>query len=215
MVSYQNNYLFKGHKIFKFSIHLITISLIVSSMIYSGCGKELPIEEDLSTDKIKFFDEDSNQVSFPGFAHGKNMVMGFIFTHCPDICPMTTNNMQRIEKKLKENEINNITFVSLTFDPVRDTPSVLKQYAEIRGIDISNWHFLTGSQNSIDSVKKKMKILAIAGDTTYTPDGTPSYFFTHTDRISLIDKSGRVRKNYSGSKIDVDEIVNDIKTLGD
>ena len=205
----------KGEEKLKISFHLVLILLLIAIFLYIGCSKGLPVEKDISLEKIEFFDEDSNKVSFPRFAEGKNVVMGFIFTHCPDICPMTTNNMQRVEKKLKENKINNVTFVSLTFDPMRDTPSVLKQYAEIRGIDLSNWHFLTGNQNSIDSVKNKMNILAIAGDTTYTPDGTPSYFFTHTDRISLIDKSGRVRKNYSGSKIDVDEIVNDIKTLGD
>jgi protein SCO1/2 len=59
------------------------------------------------------------------------------------------------------------------------------------------------------------KIFAIAGDTTFTESGEPVYFFVHTDRITLIDQQGNIRKEYSGSRINLDEIVSDIKYLGE
>jgi protein SCO1/2 len=64
-------------------------------------------------------------------------------------------------------------------------------------------------------MKKAMNFVAAAGDTSYTEDGMPYYFFVHTDRISLIDQEGKIRKNYKGSRIDINEIIKDIKTIED
>lgn len=181
----------------------------------SGCDKKISVEVDLSKEKFELLNEDSVKVYFPQNVKGKTVVLGYIYTNCPDICPMTTNNMQKIQEKLENININNVTFLSLSFDPLRDTPSVLKQYADIRGIGLTNWHFLTGTQKMIDSLKSEMHFVALAEDTSYSANNTPYYFFTHTDRISLIDKEGKIRKNYPGSHINIDEIINDIKSLGD
>lgn len=199
---------------FKFIYTSLLLTISILFVIY-GCGKKLPVETDLSKYKFELLNEDSSKIFFPEMVKGKTVVMGYIYTNCPDICPMTTNNMQKIENMLKEMKFNNVAFLSLSFDPLRDTPSVLKQYANIRGISLSNWHFLTGTQKVIDSLKKEMHFVAFAEDTSYAANNTPYYFFTHTDRISLIDKSGKLRKNYRGSKIDINEIINDIKSLGD
>lgn len=192
-----------------------SLGLILILFTITGCGEKLPVEKDLSKENFELLNEDSTKVIFPDLVKGKTVVMGYVYTNCPDICPMTTNNMQKVEKILKEENINNVTFLTLSFDPLRDTPSILKQYADIREINLSNWHFLTGTQGVIDSLKKEMHFVAVADDTSYAEDNTPYYFITHTDRISLIDKSGRLRKNYPGSKLNIDEIINDIKTLGD
>jgi protein SCO1/2 len=157
--------------------------------------------------------QDSAVVEFPDYLKGKIAVMGFIFTNCPDICPLTTNNMQRIKAELEKENIKDVLFVSLSFDPARDKPFVLKDYARIRNIDLKGWQFLTGKQSVIDTIKKKMHFFAVAADTSYSEDGKKYYFFVHTDRISLIDKQGRVRKNYKGSTINIGEIVNDIKQI--
>ncbi len=136
--------------------------------------------------------------------------MGFIFTNCPSICPLTTNNMRIIQDSLKVNNVQNVELVSLSFDPDADTPGILKKYAELRNLDTSNWTFLTGRKSTIDSLIKAVEVLAIP-DTTITPKGSEFINYIHTDRISLIDEQGRIRKNYQGSKINIDEIVNDIK----
>jgi protein SCO1/2 len=188
--------------------------VVLITAFLSGCKDELPVEKDISKYRFELLNEDSSKVYFPEIVKGKITVLGYIYTNCPDICPMTTNNMEKIEQKLKEMNIDNVTFISLSFDPLRDTPSILKQYAAIRDINLSNWHFLTGKENTIDSIKKQMNFFAVAEDTSYSADNKPYYFFTHTDRISLIDQSGRLRKNYKGSNINIEEIVNDIKSLG-
>ena len=141
--------------------------------------------------------------------------MGFIFTNCPDICPLTTNNLQSIQKRLKKDNVKNVEVAALSFDPDRDTPGVLKEYAEVRNINLSNFQFLTGKKEVVDSLISAMNVKAYSGDTTYTKNGKPVYFYVHTDRISLIDQQGNVRKDYRGSRANIDEVVEDVKSLGD
>ncbi len=141
--------------------------------------------------------------------------MGFIYTHCPDICPMTTHNMYLTEKQLKEDGIDNVKFVAISFDPDRDTPEVLTKFAEIRDLDFNSWTLLTGEKNTVNELMKRFDVKAIKTDETIDDEGNPEYSMMHTDRISLIDKNGRLRKNYKGSTLNIEELVNDIKTLED
>ena len=196
----------------KYSAVLLLLLLILISI--NSCKPTLPVEKRIFT-SFQLINQDSAKVDFPDDFKGKILVMGFIFTNCPDICPLTTNNLHLVQEKLKKENIGNVQIAALSFDPDRDTPSVLKQYAEIRDIDLSNFEFLTGKKNVVDSLISLMGVKAFSGDTTYTKDGKPVYFYIHTDRISLIDQKGNVRKDYRGSRANIDEIVEDIKSIGD
>jgi protein SCO1/2 len=90
---------------------------------------------------------------------------------------------------------------------------VLKKFAEIRELDLNNWTLLTGDINTIADLLRRFEVRAIPTDSTYSEDGELSYSIMHTDRISLIDKNGILKKHYPGSKLNVDEIFNDIKIL--
>lgn len=128
---------------------------------------------------------------------------------------MTTHNMQLTEDRLKKEGIKNVKFISVTFDPNRDFPSVLKKYAEIRNIDFKDWTLLWGDKKNTNSFMDRFDITFFPTNTTYSPDGEMSYSMMHTDRISLIDSKGILRKNYRGSRVNLDEFFNDIKYLGD
>ncbi len=189
--------------------------LIISVLILFGCQSKFPLNKDLTKQSYKFFNQDSVEVTFPGFIKGKTAVMGFIYTNCPDICPMTTHNMIITDEKLTEEGINDVQFILLTFDPDRDTPSVLKKYAEVRGINFDNWTLLWGDKENTDKLLIRFDVMALPSDSSYSDDGELNYYMIHTDRISLIDKDGRLRKNYQGSKVNLDELLNDIKELGE
>ncbi len=180
--------------------------------LFAGCSR-LPVLEDLSTMKYTFFNQDSARVSFPSTYKGKIAVVSFIYTHCPDICPLTTNNMQRLQDTLAAAKLKGVEFVTMTFDPNRDTPRVLKEYAEIRGIKFSDWDFLSGSDANTDSVTYAVDVRYFPHDSTYSKDGTLSYYITHTDKCILLDREGRVRGEYSGSQLDFPAIVKDLKSL--
>ncbi len=186
--------------------------LLLASCLFTGCSR-LPVLEDLSGMNYTFMNQDSAGVSFPSAYRGKIVVMSFIYSHCPDICPLTTNNMQHLQDTLTADKLNGVEFVTMTFDPNRDTPSVLKDYAEIRGIKFGDWDFLSGSDANTDSVTYAVDVRYFPNDSTYSKDGRLSYYITHTDKCVLMDRDGRVRGEYSGSQLDFRKIVRDIKSL--
>lgn len=194
---------------------LILIALFIFVLISLSCKEELPLNKDLTKKSYNFINQDGENVIFPDIIKGQITVMGFIYTHCPDICPMTTHNMYLTQKKLKEGEIDDVKFVALSFDPDRDSPEVLKKFAEVRELDFKSWTLLTGEKSTVNEIMKRFDVKAIKTDESIDEEGNSEYSMMHTDRISLIDENGRLRKNYKGSTINIEELVNDIKTLKD
>jgi protein SCO1/2 len=191
-------------KIFKLGLIVLTV--------YS-CTEKFEVIDDLSKENFALIDQTNTQRNFPSITKGKLTVVSYIFTNCPDICPLTTNNMRMIQEKVKEAKIYNVEFVSISFDPAQDKPETLRKFAEVRNLDLSNWTFLTGDKPVVDSLMNRIGILAVVSDSTVFKDRRKIFYFTHTDRIQLMDEDGKIRKNYKGSGINVEEIVRDIKSL--
>jgi len=187
--------------------------ILVSVFILSGCKSKFDKDEPLGKKNITLISQDSVVVNFPQDFKGKPFLLGFIFTNCPDVCPLTSHNFQLVQEEAKNEGINKVNFVLISFDPDRDKPSVLKEYAALRNIDESNFRLLTGDKDTIKALMKKMQVVAVPGDTSKTPDGELIYFYIHTDRAFLIDKDNRIRTEYRGSKLDVSQVVKDLKAL--
>lgn len=187
--------------------------LLLIIILFWGCKEKFPVIEELGSTQHNLVSQNNLNVVFPDFVKNKIVVMNYIFTNCPDICPLSTNNMRLIQERLKKEKIDNVQFVSLSFDPEFDSPEVLKKFAGIRNLDLSNWVFLTGEKSVTDSIIKKVGVFAVPNDSTIFKNGRKIFYYIHTDRIQLIDPEGRIRKNYKGSTINVDEIVADIKRL--
>ncbi len=188
------------------------LSILLLFLLVSGCIQNLPLDEKI--DNYELINQDSTAVVFPADFKSKILVVGFIFTNCPDICPLTTNNMHLIQEELKKENINkDVQFLSISFDPEIDKPSVLKKFAEVRNLDLNNWQLCTGTQKTINKLLDEFNVLAVQADTIYLPNNKVQYYYVHTDRISLLDQKGNLRKNYPGSKINIKEIVADIKEL--
>ena len=197
-------------KLFKYLIAVVFILLI-----FVSCKDNLPLDKDLTKKSYQLINQDSANVTFPDVIKGHITVLGFIYTHCPDICPMTTHNMYLTEKRLKEQGIEDVKFVGISFDPDRDTPEVLTKFAEVREINFKNWMLLTGKKEIIEDLLRRFDVKAIKTDQTVDEEGNAEYSMMHTDRISLVDENGILRKNYKGSTLNLDEIIEDIKTLKD
>ena len=80
---------------------------------------------------------------------GKVVAVTFIYTWCPDICPMLTDKMARVQDELGPDFGTKVAFVSITVDPERDTPAVLKEYAEAFDANLAGWSFLTGAPAAV------------------------------------------------------------------
>jgi len=136
---------------------------------------------------------------------GKPFVINFVFTRCqvPEMCPASTTRMAKLQEAAADAGLDELNFVTITFDPEFDSPGVLKQYAEGYGIDSDNFHLLTGTQRWADDVLRRFGIL------TVEEDGT----INHTMATLLVDGSGRVAYRKEGSRWTVDEFLEAAKAL--
>jgi cytochrome oxidase Cu insertion factor (SCO1/SenC/PrrC family) len=94
---------------------------------------------------------------------GKVWIASFIFTHCPDECPLMTAEMARFQSDLAD--FADLRLVSISIDPDRDTPAVLAQYAERFDADPDRWFFLTGDKGAIYQLAKEGFRLGIVDPT--------------------------------------------------
>jgi protein SCO1/2 len=122
---------------------------------------------------------------------GKQVMLNFIFTRCPiaTMCPAATIKMMSTQKLAREAGVKNLELVSITLDPEYDTPGVLKDYAVARGIDTSNFSFLTGPENAIKDLLAQFGVIAeFEGD-----------LLKHTLTTLLINEEGRIAHRADGS----------------
>lgn len=181
-------------------------------MAISGCDR-LSIKDTFDGERFQLVDQFDRDVQFPDEYSGKVMLVGYVYTHCPDICPIITYNMRDVQRELSGNE--DFMLVSVSFDPDRDTPEILNQYANNYRLDQDNWRLLTGAKPNVDNLLEKLEIRTVKTPTRFEENNTPIYFIDHTDRVTLIDRDGNIRRHYNGSELNSDEAIEDIRRLLD
>ena len=151
-------------------------SIPLQYVFLNGEAKKVPEFAFLNQDSIIISNEDFNK---------KVYVAEFFFTSCPSICPIMNKNMKRIENRFGKRQ--DFGIASFSIDPSKDTPSVLKAYAESYDVFSQNWHFLTGEKDRIYNLANEgFNIFAsvnprVAGG------------FEHQGYFALIDKNGFIR----------------------
>ncbi len=136
------------------------------------------------------YDQDGRVVNSARF-RGRQVMLNFIYSRCPvaNMCPLSTTKMMATQKLAKAAGIP-VDFVSITLDPAHDTPGVLREYADDRGIDTSNFSFLTGPEPAIRDLLTQFGVIAeFRGD-----------ILDHTLATLLIDEKGRVAWRADGSE---------------
>ena len=131
---------------------------------------------------------------------GKPFVLNFIFTRCQaaKMCPASSSRMAKLQREAPAAGLPELRFATISFDPIYDTPSVLRSYAKNFGITDHNFHFLTHpSQSFIDS------LLFLFGILTRAENGT----IEHTTTTYLIDGEGRVLLKQNGPDWSAEKII--------
>ena len=131
------------------------------------------------------FTDQYNKVITNATFQDKVYVVEFFFASCPTICPKMHKSMLKIQNEFYGNP--NFGIASITIDPKRDTPEVLKKYAEEHQVTLKNWHFLTGDKDVIYTFSNKGFKL-YAGENEEAEGG-----FEHSGLFALIDKEGYIR----------------------
>jgi protein SCO1 len=148
-------------------------------------------------------DQDGKLFRFAS-ARGKLVVTTFIFTTCPDVCPLISAKLLAIQRSLGAKKQNNYLLLSITTDPERDTAPALKAYAEQYNADFRHWLFLTGRRDELTNVWKSFGV-----NVSKSAGGQVQ----HTALTTLIDKQGIRRVDYYTDKWQEKELLKDIVWL--
>jgi len=147
--------------------------------------------------------QDGAQVTLADF-RGKVVAVTFIFTLCTQTCPVLTPMMSFVQDRLGDDFGSKIAFASITVDPERDTPEVLKEYAQAFGANLAGWSFLTCALATIQDVTRRY-----GGYASKAGNGDVD----HTFLTSLVDPKGVLRVQYLGVRFDPEEFRRDLLSL--
>lgn len=155
--------------------------------------------------QFEFIDQDSATITNETFKD-KIYVADFFFTSCRTICPIMKTQLLRIYEATENTP--EILILSHTIDPEHDTVALLRDFAARLGVESSRWHFVTGARDSIYHIAQT-SYFATAMEDRGEPDG-----FVHSGAFMLIDKKGRIRGKYDGTRpAETDRLMVDLNIL--
>jgi protein SCO1 len=166
-------------------------------------SNDLPLPKIAPAPEFTLTSQDGMPVSLTDF-RGKVVAVTFIYTLCTDTCPVLTPMMSFVQDRLGPDFGTKIAFVSITVDPERDTPAVLKEYAEAFGANPAGWAFVTGAPETIREVTRRYGVFAAK-----TADGDVDHSFL----TSIVDRRGILRVQYLGARFDPEEFRRDLLSL--
>lgn len=182
---------------------VLLVALVLMLIWTVGCGKtELKVLkphidfslEDEAGNPLKLSDQE-----------GKIRFITFLYTSCSTTCVATTHYMTKVQEAMQKEGLwgKDTHFYTVSFDPERDTGEAMLAYAEKWKMDLNHWSLVRGT--SEDTIQA-----AFDFGIGVTPIEDE---FIHGDYAVLVDQKGQVRKYYTGSKIDVQEVLKDMKSL--
>src|SRR6266851_5947775 len=138
---------------------------------------------------------------------GKVLLVSFIFTTCNGTCPATTHRMSQIQEELKTRGLfkdDRVRLLSISLDPVRDTPETLRGYMKLYDADPVHWAFLTGPPDQVSTVVKSWGMWA-------KPAANGQ--LDHPSRVFLVDRKGQVREIYNLNFLKAGWVAEDVELL--
>ena len=210
----------------------LLLSIAVAVLIaLGGCGNE-PSDAEFNGTVLKSTDPApainlTNHLDQPvnlESLQGRVVVLTFLYTYCPDVCPIVTTQLRDVQTQLAADS-SEVEFVAISVDPERDTVKTAREYLD-RWEMKDEWQFLVGSQETLAPIWQSYFVDPYADDPkgeAPTPEprgavGTLSaaiaerYLVIHSAPVFLIDRNGRRRVVFT-SPLDPSEIVQDIRVL--
>jgi len=143
------------------SVAFAALLLVASGTVTAGNAPEDKAASEAKArdyfSNVELVDQDGRSLKFYDQVLKDNIVViSFIFTNCQSACPLMTRNLTMIRDMLGEDERRSIQFISISIDPLRDTPSAMKEFAQKHDADIDGWLWLTGQPDDVNYVTKRL-----------------------------------------------------------
>jgi protein SCO1 len=183
------------------------VALVVAAALVTGAAVAAPGRETLPSigpaPAFTLTTQDERRLTLADL-RGKVVVLTFIYTTCTDTCPLLTAKLASLQSRLGADFGRRVFFVSVTVDPERDTPAVLKGYGTAHGVRFDGWALLTGTPAEIREVTRRYGVFA---------QKTPRGDVDHTFLTSVIDPRGILRVQYMGVRFDPGELLADVRAV--
>jgi protein SCO1/2 len=137
---------------------------------------------------------------------GRVWLASFLFTTCTGNCPETMQRLRQVQRELARRGLlrGQVRLVTITLDPERDQPEVLRAYAQLYRADLQHWSFLTGPPATVRRVLDAWGMW-----TRRLPNGQ----LDHPSRVFLVDRQGRIREIYNLDFLRADWVAEDVALL--
>jgi protein SCO1/2 len=134
---------------------------------------------------------------------GRVTVVSFLFTTCRDVCPLMTAQLARVQAQVRaEGLASRVGFVSISVDPVTDTPDVLARYAAGFGASLATWHFLTGPPDEVGRLLRELDVVTGSGGAV-----------GHSTVVLFVDGEGRIAERSTEIDLDPERVLPKIRRL--
>jgi cytochrome c peroxidase len=169
-----------------------------------------PIKQAIDGDVL---DTEGNRRRLFDYMGGRIVLLSFIYAACRDTCPLATYVLHRLASALRQDSAlaRAVRLITLSFDPVQDTPEVMRRYGQTIAGEVPGWIFLTTpSQAELQPILEGYGQYVVR---ERDADGRETGAFAHILKVFLIDPECRVRNIYSTSFLHPQLLINDIRTL--
>jgi len=152
---------------------------------------------------FRLIDQFGRPVSLAQFK-GKPVVLTFLYTHCPDQCPLTAEKLHAVMLSLGS-DAQRVGVVAVSTDPKRDTTAAALNFSQVHRMQ-NYWHYLLGTESELSPVWSSYSVYAAP-----TPTSTGGSV-AHTTAVYVIDKQGRERV-FFGSDFTSEQLTKDLQIL--
>jgi protein SCO1/2 len=192
---------------------LLVAALMVAAPLLAACGggeaasaepqeqfRGAPVTKPETVPDFTLHDARGDAVSLSA-QRGKLVLLTFIYTHCPDVCPLITSNLNDALLQLGS-ERKDVRVLAVSVDPKGDTPQAVEAYEKLHHL-LPEFRYLIGSPAELKSVWAKYNVTAVEED----PE-----LVDHVAYTLLVDRSGRGRVLYD-SRVKSAQVVHDVRIL--
>ena len=168
-------------------------------------GDDLPSDDpEYAVNEFSLIKPDGNLTNLSDY-EGQVLIVSFIYSRCPDVCPIVSSNLRWLSQELADDYETNFSIISVTVDPWWDTQNVLGEYADQRNL---SWPHLTGDLESLEPIWESFHV----GLQTYTNVSNetnegdsnntsgrhhPDYLVDHSTATIIIDKEHKQRVRWN------------------
>ena len=183
-------------------------------------GDDLPWDNpEYAVTEFSLTKPDGNQTNLSDY-EGQVLIVSFIYSRCPDVCPIVSSNLRWVSHELAEDYGTNFSIISITVDPWWDTQNVLGEYATLRNL---SWPHLTGDVAVLDPVWNVFHVGLTTyanesydeGDNTTTGRHHPDYLVDHSTATIILDKDHQQRVRWNDLDWEPTLFVEDVQQLLD